>query len=99
MYGAKYPSRILNDDKVWLGLSFEDLAGSFVVFIVLSKLLNGTMFIWIAFMAPLVCVAILAPIRATRRRKIIRDYIVRSISRGRCYDPKSTIFKTRTKSL
>lgn len=98
MYGPKLPSRILNDDKVWMGLNFEDLGGAFLVFIILSKLLTGTPYIPIAFAAPLLAVAVLAPIRATKRRKIIRDYLTTKITNGRCYDPKFYLSKTRSKS-
>ena len=98
MYGAKYPSRILNDEKVWFGLNFEDLGAVFAVFIILSRLLQETIFVPIAFVVPFILITILAPIRATKRRKIIRDFLLLMVTGGKCYDPKSIISKTRVKS-
>jgi len=81
-----------------MGLSFEDLCGVVVLFMVLTTILDGTYYSIFAFIIPPTALFLLIPIRARFRRRIIRDFLSNKISRGRCYDPKRMVRPTRTKS-
>ncbi len=69
------PSRILNDQRGVFGLWMTDFAGAIVVFVIASKVLEGSGYELLALPAALAVLAVLAPVRLTTRRKIIRDFV------------------------
>ena len=83
MYGARVPSRILNDDKIWFGLNKDDFLGILIAYVILYNLLHELGYSAMALIIIPVLIGVLGPIRAGYRRKSIRDYILYRITRGR----------------
>ena len=82
------PSRVLNDQRGIFGLWMTDFAAGIAVFMGGSWILDGTGYELLSIPAALVALGILSPIRLSTRRKIIRDFIRRRLSRRVLYDPR-----------
>ena len=73
MYGPRQPSRVLNNSRFFLSLGLSDFMAAVAVFVIASRILDGTPYTLLAAVAPLALCALLIPLRFKYRRKIIRD--------------------------
>lgn len=82
------PSRVLNDQRGVFGLWMSDFGAAIGVFMGGSWVLDGTGYELLSLPGAGLFLVALSPIRLTTRRKIIRDFIRRSLSRRLLYDPR-----------
>lgn len=74
----KYPSRHLNEKSVLLGLSYTDISGlgSFLIALILIlSPLQSESTSYISLFTTLGAAVLLIPIRLTKRRRIVRDFL------------------------
>lgn len=66
-------SRSINDERVWLGLSLNDVLNLIVLYPICETSFSGLTFKGIGFVLTILAGAILIPIRMKYRQKIVRD--------------------------
>ena len=79
MYGARFPSKVLNNRSFFLSLGLGDFGAAVAVFVIVSRILDGTSYALLALLAPVALCALLIPLRFKYRRKIIRDALAYAI--------------------
>lgn len=84
------PERLLNDKRGLWGLDLMDAAALFAVFLFANTILEeaGSRYQLVAFATPVPFLAILVPIRLSKRRKYVRDTVIHWIFPKNVYDPK-----------
>lgn len=81
------PSRVLNDQRGVFGLWLTDFAAAVGVFMSGSWALDGTGYELVSIPLAVLLLVVLAPLRLSTRRKIVRDHFRYRLTPRRLVDP------------
>ncbi len=84
------PSRVLNDQRRIFGLGLNDFAAAIVIFMGGSWVFEGSGYELLSIPAAVLFLVILSPVRLSTRRKVIRDWGHKLLTKKVLYDPRAT---------